>query len=116
MQFLVIGLCAGILAGMFGIGGGVIVVPALMVVAKMAPHKATGTSLAALLLPVGLLGVWRYYRAQDVAIGPAAWIAFGLFVGALLGADLALRLPGRELQRAFAVFLVFVAGYLWWKA
>jgi uncharacterized membrane protein YfcA len=116
MQFLVIGLGAGILAGMFGIGGGVIVVPALLVVAKMAPQKATGTSLAALLLPVGALGVWRYYRADNVAFGAAAWIALGLFMGAWLGADLALRLPARDLQRAFAVFLAFVAGYVWWKA
>lgn len=116
MEYLTIGLVAGLLSGLFGIGGGVVIVPALILVTKMAPETATGTSLASLLLPVGALGAWYYYRHGYVAIGPAAWIALGLVVGAWLGAHVALRLPARDLQRAFAIFLAFVAGHLWLTA
>jgi hypothetical protein len=62
MEFLAIGMVGGILSGLFGIGGGVVIVPALMFVARMKPETATGTSLASLLLPVGALGAWHYYR------------------------------------------------------
>ncbi len=116
MQFLGIGLAAGMLSGLFGIGGGVLIVPALILVARMAPETATGTSLAALLLPVGALGAWRYYRHGFVATRPAMWIALGLMIGALFGAQIALRLPPRDLQRAFAVFLALIAMHLWWTA
>jgi uncharacterized protein len=115
MEYLAIGLAAGILSGLFGIGGGIVIVPALLLV-KMRPETAIGTSLASLLLPVGALGAYRYYRAGFLDIRVALWIAAGLFVGAWLGANLALRLPTKELQRAFAVFLVFVAGHLWLSA
>jgi hypothetical protein len=113
MRFLGIGLMAGLLSGLFGIGGGVIIVPALILVAGMAPELATGTSLASLLLPVGALGAWHYYRHGFVAARPALWIALGLMLGALVGAHVALRLPPRDLQRAFAVFLALIALHLW---
>jgi uncharacterized protein len=116
MQYLIFGLFAGVLSGLFGIGGGVVVVPALIMIAKFSPARATGTSLAALLLPVGALGVWQYYRRGDVDINSALFIAVGLLLGAWFGADIALRLPARELQRTFSIFLVIIAGYLWWSA
>ena len=116
MEFLAIGLAAGMLSGLFGIGGGVVIVPALILIAHMKPETATGTSLASLLLPVGLLGAWHYYRHGFVEIGAAAGIAAGLAVGAWLGAHVALRLPAQDLQRAFSVFLLFVAGHLWLTA
>ena len=116
MQYLILGLLAGVLSGIFGIGGGVIIVPALIVINKFAPARATGTSLAALLLPVGALGVWQYYGRGQVDLSSAAFIALGLLVGAWFGADLALHLPVRELQRIFAIFLIVVAVYLWWSA
>jgi len=116
MVFLAIGLFAGVLSGLFGIGGGVVIVPALIVVAGMAPEMATGTSLASLLLPVGALGAWHYYRLGFVMPRAAVWIALGLAVGAFIGAQLAVRLPARELQRAFAGFLGLVAVHLWWTA
>ena len=116
MEFLAIGLVAGILSGLFGIGGGVVIVPALIMVAQMKPETATGTSLASLLLPVGALGAWHYYRNGFVEIAPAAWIAGGLMAGAWLGAHVALRLSAQDLQRAFAIFLVFVAVHLWLTA
>ncbi|MGD8494688.1 MAG: sulfite exporter TauE/SafE family protein [Gemmatimonadales bacterium] len=114
--YLGIGLVAGVLSGLFGIGGGVVIVPALIMVAGMKPEMATGTSLAALLLPVGALGAWHYYRAGYVELGPALLVAFGLLVGAYFGAHVALRLSATDLQKAFAVFLVFVAAHLWFSA
>jgi uncharacterized membrane protein YfcA len=116
MEFLVIGLIAGVLSGLFGIGGGVVIVPALIMVSQMKPETATGTSLASLLLPVGVLGAWHYYRHGFVEVAPAALIATGLVIGAWLGAFVALRLSAQDLQKAFAIFLVFVAGHLWFTA
>jgi uncharacterized membrane protein YfcA len=116
MQFIIIGLIAGVLAGLFGIGGGVIIVPALILLAHMKPQMATGTSLGALLLPVGILGAWQYYRQHSLNVHASLWIALGLVVGAYFGAMLAMKLPPRELQRLFAVFLLFVAIRTWMKA
>ena len=113
MLFLLIGLGAGLLSGLFGIGGGVVIVPALVFLAAMAQKTATGTSLGALLLPVGALGAWQYYKAGALEPRAALLIAPGLLVGALIGAKIALQLPSRDLQRAFAVFLVVVAGRMW---
>ncbi len=110
---LVIGLAAGVLSGLFGIGGGVLIVPALVYLARMSPTEATGTSLAALLLPVGLLGALQYHRAGQLRIAAALLIAVGLFVGAGLGAKLALGLPPVYLRKLFAGFLVLVAVRMW---
>lgn len=116
MPYLAIGLLAGVLSGMFGIGGGIVIVPALVLVTQMTQKTATGTSLAALLLPVGLLGAWQYYKAGSLDARAALLIAPGLAVGVFLGAKIALQLPSRELQRGFAVFLVVVAARLWTSA
>src|SRR2546430_4253698 len=84
-----IGLMAGVVSGLFGVGGAIVIIPGLVLVAKLPQHTANGTSLAALLLPVGLLGAWEYYRRGQVNVPYAAIIAAGLFFGALLGAKLA---------------------------
>ncbi|MFL5639332.1 MAG: TSUP family transporter [Gemmatimonadaceae bacterium] len=110
------GLAAGVLAGLFGIGGGIIIAPALILWARFAPQTATGTSLAALLLPVGALGAWEYYRRGHLDVGAALWIALGLFVGAWFGARIAQSLSGPQLQKAFAIFLVLIAIQVWVKA
>jgi uncharacterized protein len=116
MIFLAIGLGAGLLSGMFGIGGGIAIVPALVLLAHMTQKTATGTSLAALLLPVGALGAYEYYKAGAVESRAALLIAPGLLVGALIGAKVALQIPTRDMQRAFAVFLCVVAGRMWFSA
>ena len=114
--FLVIGAVAGVLSGMFGIGGGLVIVPALMLIAKMSPLTATGTSLGALLLPVGALGAWEYYRNGNIEIKASLFIALGLFAGAWFGARMAHAMGDATLKRVFAVFLVIVAGRIWWTA
>ena len=111
--FVVIGLAAGVLAGMFGIAGGVIIVPALILVAGLTPKLATGTSLASLLLPVGALGAWAYYKEGNVRIGPALFVGLGLFFGTYVGARIAQQLSQLALQRAFSVFLAIVAVRMW---
>jgi len=116
MIYLIIGIAAGVLAGLFGIGGGIIVVPALIFFQKMSQTMASGTSLGALLLPVGALGAWEYYKRGEMNVSAALLIALGIFVGVAGGAALGLHLVPRQAQRAFAVFLVLVAGWLWARA
>jgi len=99
-----LGLAAGVLSGLFGIGGAILIVPGLVLLAKLPQQSASGTSLAALLLPVGLLGL--------VNLPYAAIIAVGLFLGALVGAKLAVSLPDATLRRAFGAFLMLVAARL----
>jgi uncharacterized membrane protein YfcA len=101
-----IGLAAGVLSGVFGIGGGVVIVPALIYLAGFNQHGATGTSLAVLLPPIGLAAVWEYYRHDNVNFRAAMIIAVAVFVGGWLGALVANRLAGPYLRLAFGVFVV----------
>lgn len=114
--FLAIGLVAGVLSGLFGIGGGIVIVPALLFFARMAPHAATGTSLGALLLPVGALGAWAYYRGGNVDVRASVLLAVGLFFGAYVGARLNQTMPTLQATRAFSLFLGAVAVRLWMTA
>src|SRR5256885_16932024 len=105
-----IGLAAGVVSGLFGVGGAIVIIPGLVLVAKLPQHTANGTSLAALLLPVGLLGAWEYYRRGQVNVPYAAIIAVGLFFGALLGAKLAGTVSDAALRRGVRRVLVGVGG------
>jgi uncharacterized membrane protein YfcA len=109
LLIVAIGLAAGILAGFFGIAGGVVIVPALIFLVGMPTRCAIGTSLGALLPPVGILGAWVYWRDGALDIRYAAIIAVGIAAGAFLGAELAIRLSGELLRRLFAVVLVGLA-------
>jgi uncharacterized membrane protein YfcA len=113
LLFITIGVAAGVLAGIFGIGGGILIVPALILLAKYPPQLATGTSLGVLLLPVGILGAWNYYKEGNIRFSTSLWIAAGLFVGAYFGAKIAQQMSPLLLRRAFAVFLVLVAARMW---
>ncbi len=106
---LLIGLTAGVLSGLFGIGGGVVVVPALVVLLGYGQKTATGTSLLALLLPVGALAVVTYARAGHVNVRAGLLISAGIFAGALLGATVALGRAEVTLRRGFALVLVLLA-------
>ncbi len=113
--FLAIGLSAGLLSGLFGIGGGILIVPALLLFAKMQPATANGTSLGALLLPVGALGAWQYYKNGHVNVTAALLIGLGIFVGAYFGATFAEGLNPTTAKRAFAVFLLLVSVKIWFS-
>lgn len=103
-----IGLAAGVLSGLFGIGGGVIIVPLLMLLLGFTAQQAAGTSLAALLLPVGLFGALQYWQAGQVNILNAGMLAVGILLGAYIGARLGLALPSEVVQRAFGILLVVI--------
>ena len=116
LVFLAIGLVAGVLSGLFGIGGGILIIPSLIFFAGFHAKLAIGTSLGAMLLPVGLLGAYAYYQNGDLNIKGSLLIGLGLFLGAYLGARLAQSLSGTTLQRLFAIFIVIMAVRLWIEA
>ena len=110
--FLVIGLLAGVASGLFGVGGGVVIVPALVYLAGFNQHTATGTSLAVLLPPIGLAATLEFYRHGNVNIMAAILIAAGVFVGAYFGSYLAHKIEGPQLRLLFGVFLCCLSIYL----
>ena len=111
---LAIGLGAGILSGIFGIGGGIVIVPALIYLAKFPPQQAAGTSLAALVLPLGAaIGAWTYYKAGHLQPRDALLIAAGMALGAYLGAQIATHVDATVLRRGFAILMVAMAVKMW---
>jgi len=116
LVFVAIGLAAGVLSGLFGIGGGILIIPALVFLAQFHTKLAIGTSLGAMLLPVGLLGAYAYYQQGNINIKGSLLIGLGLFLGAYLGAKLAQSISSTTLQRMFAVFIVLMAIRLWVEA
>jgi uncharacterized membrane protein YfcA len=111
---LLIGVLAGVFAGMFGIGGGLIIVPALALLYGMKQHAAVGTSLGALLLPVGALSAWVYWRNGNVNVKYSVLLAAGLLVGAFVGAKLVEPVSDLTLRRMFGAFLLIVSVRMLW--
>src|SRR5574341_987174 len=107
-----LGLLAGVVSGLFGVGGAVVIIPGLVLIAKLPQHTAHGTSLAALLLPVGLLGVLEYSKRQQVNWPYAAVVAGGLLIGAYFGARLAGTISDVMLRKAFGAFLLLISAKL----
>lgn len=106
---VLIGLMAGVFGGLFGIGGAVIMIPALVYFLGVDQHMAQGTSLAVLLPPIGLFAAWNYYKEGQVNIWFAVIIAISFMVGGYFGSKLALNLPEQLMKKIFAVFLILIA-------
>jgi uncharacterized membrane protein YfcA len=110
-----IGLLAGVMAGMFGIGGGNIIVPLLVLALGFSAKRAIATSLGAILLPFGLPGILVYYHNGTLDLSAAAWVAMGLFIGTVFGALITIRLPSATVKSLYGLFLAFVAArFLFW--
>jgi uncharacterized membrane protein YfcA len=101
----------GVTSGLFGVGGGVILVPLLALVFGYEQHRAQGTSLVALVPPTGLLAFLAYYRAHQVDVQAGLLIVPGVFLGGVLGGKLAARLSPRRMRMVFAAFLLVLGAW-----
>ncbi len=109
IYLILIGLAAGFLGGMVGIGGGVIIVPALVLLFGLSQHNAQGISLAMMLFPVGLFGVLNYYKKGYVDFKYAGLIAVGFLIGSYIGSKFSLTLPQELVKKIFAVVMILLA-------
>lgn len=108
LGYILLGLVAGLFGGALGLGGGAIMVPALVMLFGLTQHQAQGTALAAMLPPVYVLSVMHYYYAGNVKIQPALMIAIGLLVGAFLGAQMVQNLPAATLKKVFGIVIIII--------
>ena len=115
-MLLLVGLVVGMVSGVVGIGGGILFVPALVWLAGMEQHRAQGTSLGALLLPVGLFAFLEYYRKGNADLRVALLLGAGFLVGGYFGAVGAHHIPELWLRRIFALTLIAVGGRMWFSS
>ncbi len=106
---IVIGIISGLLAGVFGIGGAIIVIPALVFILGLSQHDAQGTSLAFMLPPVGILATWNYWKAGHVDWKIALVLSLTFIVGAYFGSQLAINISDKMLRRVFGVLMLVMA-------
>ncbi|MDP2924141.1 MAG: sulfite exporter TauE/SafE family protein [Candidatus Omnitrophota bacterium] len=102
---LILGLTAGTISGLLGIGGGLILIPALVYCFGLTQHQAQGTTLAMMVPPIGLLAALKYYHEGNVKLNLAAFICLGFFVGALVGAMFVHKIPETLLRKIFGIVL-----------
>jgi len=106
---LFIGLTAGIISGLVGIGGGVLMIPALIIFLGYSQHMAQGTTLAAMVPPIGILAAWVYYQQGHVNVPAALLISLGFIAGGFFGAKFAVEIPPLLLKRIFGITLMILA-------
>lgn len=116
ISLLIIGLCAGFVSGSMGVGGGIIVVPALVFFMGLSQHQAQGTSLTMMMLPVGILGVINYYKAGYVKINYALFLMAAFILGSYLGSKFSIQLPEKTLKQIFGIFIILAGARIaFWK-
>jgi uncharacterized membrane protein YfcA len=107
--YVVLGLVAGVLGGMFGIGGGTILIPAMVFLFGLTQHQAQGTTLAIMVPPIGLLAAMQYYSKGHIKLAMAGFICLGFFFGGLIGAHLVQNIPDLGLKKLFGAYLLIVS-------
>jgi uncharacterized membrane protein YfcA len=113
---VLVGLFAGALSGFVGVGGGIIIVPAMIYFMNMNQMQAQGVSLALLMLPVGVLGVMNYYKAGHIQFNYVLIIAVGFVLGNYFGSKYAMRVPEHKIKFVFALLMLYVAVQMLWKS
>lgn len=113
---VLVGLMAGVLSGFVGIGGGVVIVPALIYFLSLNQLQAQGVTLAVLVMPVGILGVMNYYKAGNVNFNYALIIAAGFVIGSFFGSKYALKLPDYKVKFIFALLMIYMGISMLWKS
>jgi uncharacterized membrane protein YfcA len=116
ISYLVLGLFAGTVSGFVGIGGGVVIVPALIFLFGFTQAKAQGTTLALLVPPIGLLAAYTYYKNDLVDLQVAVFICVGFFIGGLIGSKIAVQLPNIVLQKVFGGAVILIGLYMLTKS
>jgi uncharacterized membrane protein YfcA len=114
--YILTGIAAGIASGLFGIGGGLVIIPMLIYLVGMDQHAANGTSLVALLLPVGAFAVWNYWTSGKIQIQnvkAGLWIGLGIAAGSYLGSKIAIGIEASLLRKIFAGFMAIAAVRIW---
>ena len=109
LLLLLLGFGAGILSGLVGVGGGIIIVPGLVFLLGFSQKMAQGTSLAVLLLPVGILAVMQYYKSGFVDVRSVGIIAIAFLVGGFFGSKIAIMLPADSVKKIFAILLLLIS-------
>jgi len=109
LMLIVIGLMAGVFGGIFGVGGAIIMIPAMVYFLGVDQHTAQGTSLAVMLPPIGLFAAYNYYKAGQVNIWYAMIIAVSFMIGGYFGSKIALNLPENIMKKVFGIFLIIMA-------
>jgi uncharacterized protein len=109
---VLVGLAAGILSGLVGVGGGIIIVPALVFFLGFSQHEAQGTSLGLLLLPVGILAVMNYYNKGHIDVRIVLIMSAAFVAGGFLGSKMALIIPQEMLKKIFAIVLLYTAVHM----
>lgn len=110
VSLLLIGLLAGMLSGLVGVGGGIIMVPMLVMLLGFSQHQAQGTSLAVLVIPVTAVAVFNYYKEGYINWKYAAVIAVFFIIGSYFGSKLAIGLEQKMLKKVFSIILIIIAG------
>ena len=109
IEFIILGLVAGVLAGILGIGGAIFVVPALVFLFGWSQHLAQGTTLAMLVPPIGILAAWKYYQAGHVDLRVAGLLCIGFFIGGYFGGVIANAISAETLRKVFGIALILIA-------
>ena len=110
LLLVLVGLAAGVLSGLVGVGGGIIIVPALVYILGFTQHEAQGTSLGLLLLPVGIFAVLNYYKQGYIDMKVVAIMCVAFVIGGWVGSKVSLSLPQETVKKIFAVLMLLIAG------
>jgi len=113
MMIFGIGLTAGVLSGILGIGGGVVLVPMLVLLLGITQHTAQGISML-VIIPTSIVSVWYFYKERLINYQAAAYLAGGAAVGAFISANFVQAVPASELKRIFGIFVIFAGFRMIW--